>query len=93
MSIRRVVPDITCNQIDESRKFYTGFLGFDVAMDMDWVVTLVSPCNPTAQITLVQKTGSTEPQPNMTIQVVYPLMDEPWGVRRFFVTDPKQRGH
>ena len=32
MSIRRVVPDITCNQIHESRKFYTGFLGFDVAM-------------------------------------------------------------
>jgi len=72
---------------------------------MDWVVTLVSPCNPTAQITLVQKTGSAEPQPNMTIevddvdavhtkavglglQVVYPLTDEPWGVRRFFVTDP-----
>ena len=104
MSIRRVVPDITCNQIHESRKFYTGFLGFDVAMDMDWVVTLASPSNPTAQITLVQETGS-EPLPNMTIevddvdavhskafelglQVVYPLTDEPWGVRRFFVTDP-----
>jgi catechol 2,3-dioxygenase-like lactoylglutathione lyase family enzyme len=104
MSIRRVVPDITCNQIHESRKFYTEFLGFDVAMDMDWVVTLASPSNPTAQITLVQETGS-EPLPNMTIevddvdavhskafglglQVVYPLTDEPWGVRRFFVTDP-----
>lgn len=37
MSIRRVVPDITCNQIHKSRKFYTGFLGFDVAMDMDWL--------------------------------------------------------
>jgi hypothetical protein len=34
MSIRRVVPDITSNRIDESRKFYTEFLGFDVAMDM-----------------------------------------------------------
>lgn len=33
--IRRVVPDITCNQIHESRKFYMGFLGFDVAMDTD----------------------------------------------------------
>ena len=69
MSIRRVVPDITCNRIHESRKFYTEFLGFDVAMDMDWVVTLVSPSNPTAQITLVQETGSAEPQPNMTIEV------------------------
>ena len=45
MSIRRVVPDITCHRIHESRKFYTEFLGFDVAMDMDWVVTLVSPSN------------------------------------------------
>ena len=104
MSIRRVVPDITCNRIHESRKFYTEFLGFDVAMDIDWVVTLVSPSNPTTQITLVQETRS-EPQPNMTIevddvdavhtkavglglQVVYPLTDEPWGVRRFFATDP-----
>jgi uncharacterized glyoxalase superfamily protein PhnB len=22
------------------------------------------------------------------LRVVYPLTDEPWGVRRFFVTDP-----
>ena len=86
---------ITCNRIHESRKFYTEILGFDVAMDMDWVVTLTSPSNPTAQITLVQETGS-EPLRNMTIevddvdavhakavglaaQVVYPLTDEPWG--------------
>jgi catechol 2,3-dioxygenase-like lactoylglutathione lyase family enzyme len=105
MSIRRVVPDITCNRIHESRKFYTEVLDFDVPMDMDWVVTLVSPSNPTAQITLVQEIGSAEPQPNITIEVddvdavhakavglglrvVYPLTDEPWGVRRFFVTDP-----
>jgi catechol 2,3-dioxygenase-like lactoylglutathione lyase family enzyme len=104
MSIRRVVSDITCKRIHESRKFYTEVLGFDVAMDMDWVVTLASPSNPTAQIARVQETGS-EPQPNMTIEVddvdavhskavglglkvVCPLTDEPWGVRRFFVTDP-----
>jgi len=24
----------------------------------------------------------------LSLQVVYPLTDEPWGVRRFFVTDP-----
>ena len=105
MNIRRIVPDITCKRIEESRKFYTEVMGFDVAMDMDWVVTLTSPSNPTAQITLVQETGSAAPQPNVTIevddvdalnakaiglglQVVYPLTDEQWGVRRFFVTDP-----
>jgi catechol 2,3-dioxygenase-like lactoylglutathione lyase family enzyme len=105
MSIKRVVPDITSDRMEESRKFYTEFLGFAVAMDMGWVVTLASPSNPTAQITFLQDTGSATPQPNLSIEVedvdavharavglglrlVYPLTDEPWGVRRFFVTDP-----
>lgn len=105
MSIRRVVPDITTEQMEESRKFYTEFLGFEVAMDMGWIVTLASPSNPTAQITLLSKPASTPPNPDLSIEVadvdavydqaiarglkiVYPLTDEPWGVRRFFVTDP-----
>jgi catechol 2,3-dioxygenase-like lactoylglutathione lyase family enzyme len=105
MSIRRVVPDITSDRMDESRTFYTAFLGFNVAMDMGWVVTLASPSNPTAQITLLQDTGSAAPHPNLSVEVedveavharalalgfrvVYPLTDEPWGVRRFFVADP-----
>lgn len=92
-------------RMDESRKFYTEFLGFDLAMDMGWVLTFSSPTNPTAQITVVQKTETTMPRPNMSIEVpdvdavhakaaalglsiVYPLTDEPWAVRRFFVADP-----
>jgi len=105
MSIRRVVPDITSERMDESRKFYTEFLGFEVAMDMGWIVTLASPNNPTAQITLLRGPASAAPHPDLSIevadvdavhakaialglQIVYPLTDEPWGVRRFFVTDP-----
>ena len=53
MTIRRVVPDISSKQMEESRKFYTGFLGFNVGMDMGWIVTFVSPDNPTAQITVM----------------------------------------
>ena len=105
MSIKRVVPDITSERIDDSRKFYTEFLGFEVAMDMGWIVTLASPNNPTAQITLLRGPASAAPHPDLSIevadvdavhakaialrlQIVYPLTDEPWGVRRFFVTDP-----
>ncbi len=105
MSIRRVVPDITSERMDESRKFYTDFLGFGVAMDMGWIVTLASPDNPTAQITLLSASGSAASIPELSIEVadvdavyarakalglsiLYPLTDEPWGVRRFFVTDP-----
>jgi predicted enzyme related to lactoylglutathione lyase len=105
MSIKRVVPDVMSERMDESRKFYTEFLGFDVAMDMGWVLTFVSPTNPTAQITVVQKTKEATPQANISIEVddvdalhakavelglpiVYPMTDEPWGVRRFFIADP-----
>jgi catechol 2,3-dioxygenase-like lactoylglutathione lyase family enzyme len=105
MSIKRVVPDIVSERIDESRKFYTEFLGFDVVMDMGWVLTFASPSNPTAQIALVRGSEKATGHPNVSIEVedvdavhakavtlglhiVYPLTDEPWGVRRFFVTDP-----
>ena len=68
MSIKRVVPDIVSDRIDESRKFYTEFLGFDVTMDMGWVLTFASPSNRTAQITLVRGSEKTSPQPNLSIR-------------------------
>jgi uncharacterized glyoxalase superfamily protein PhnB len=82
-----------------------GLLGFEVGMDMGWVVTYVSPANPTAQVIVMQRDASAPVQPQMSIEVsdvdavyaealrrseeiVHPLTDEPWGVRRFFVLDP-----
>ena len=105
MSIRRIVPDITSGRMDESRDFYVGFLGLEMAMNMGWIMTFVSPANPTAQVTDLQRKESSEPHPDMSVEVsdvdavhkraldrgleiVYPLTDEPWGVRRFFVADP-----
>jgi catechol 2,3-dioxygenase-like lactoylglutathione lyase family enzyme len=105
MNIRRVVPDIRSRRLPESREFYVDFLGFDVAMDMGFVMTFASPGNPTAQITVLQDDGGSAPMPSVSVEVadvdhvhkravergleiVYPLTDEPWGVRRFFVVDP-----
>jgi catechol 2,3-dioxygenase-like lactoylglutathione lyase family enzyme len=106
MSIRRVVPNIKSRLLDDSRAFYVDLLGFKVGMDMGFIVTLVSPGNPTAQISLLRdEEGSTTPYAHLSIEVenvdeihkrvierglriVYPLTDEPWGVRRFCVADP-----
>lgn len=76
-------------------------------MDMDWIVTLVSPGNPTAQISLVRAAVPTAPQSQLSLSIevadvdavhaqakargvpiIHPLTTEPWGVRRFHVTDP-----
>lgn len=105
MDIRRIVPHIPSDRLDESRDFYGGFLGLDLAMDMGWIQTFVSPANPTAQVSISSGPGSAVMIPNLTVEVtdvdaahaeaqrrelpiVHPLTDEPWGVRRFFVTDP-----
>ena len=102
MSVRRIVPNLSCADVRATADFYAG-LGFDVAMDLGWIMTLASPSNPAAQVSL--GSGATADSPGLTIEVddvdvvyaaaiargdeiVYPLTDEEWGVRRFFVRDP-----
>ena len=70
MTIRRVVPNLVCRRIQDTRKFYEDLLGFKVAMDMGWIVTLASPENSTAQVSLSE--GLPVPQddhPVLTIEV------------------------
>ncbi len=69
MDIRRVVPDITSDRLDESRAFYVGLLGFEVAMDLGWVMTLASPTNPAAQITLMRQDATAPMQPQLSVEV------------------------
>jgi catechol 2,3-dioxygenase-like lactoylglutathione lyase family enzyme len=105
MSVRRIVPDIRSKHLDASRQFYVDVLGLEVAMDMGFIVTLVSPSNPTAQVSLMRDDDSSTILPQISVEVadvdtiysravsrglniVYPLTNEPWGVRRFFVIDP-----
>lgn len=38
MSIRRVVPNLRSSHLEESREFYAGFIGLNVAMDMGWII-------------------------------------------------------
>ncbi|TDD79001.1 VOC family protein [Actinomadura rubrisoli] len=107
MSIRRVMPDIRSEAMEESRYFY-GLLGFEEVMNHGWVMTLASPSNPTAQVTFMSHDATAPVVPDMSVEVddvdaayaamqesgaevVHPLQDEEWGVRRFFVRDPNGR--
>ena len=105
MRVKRIVPDIKSKDLDASRQFYVDVLDLEVAMDMGFIVTLVSPTHPTAQVSLMRDDESSAILPQMSVEVadvddvharavsrgfkvVYPLTNEAWGVRRFFVTDP-----
>jgi len=76
MSIRRVVPNINSDRVEESRKFYTEFLGFHVAMDMGWITTLASPDNPTAQISLLRESESSRPIHPLSLSIEVEDVDE-----------------
>jgi catechol 2,3-dioxygenase-like lactoylglutathione lyase family enzyme len=69
MSIRRAVPDVKSRRLDESRKFYVDFLGFKVGMDMDFIMTFVSPSNPTAQISVIHDDAESKLHPDVTVEV------------------------
>ncbi len=104
MSIRRVVPNVKARRGADSRAFYVDVLGLQVAMEMPSIVTFASPANPTAQVSVIDSDPShPHPDLTVEVadvdaahtrarargvEIVYPLTDEPWGVRRFYAREP-----
>ena len=105
MAIKRVVPNLQTTKPKENRNFYHAFLGFDIVMDMEWIITFAAPTQPTAQLSVITSDATAPVLADVSIEVdnvdelyveairrnltiIYPLTDEPWGVRRFFVVDP-----
>ena len=103
MAIVRAVPNVRSDRPAETRDFFVQLLGFDVAMDLGWVATVVAPGNASAQVTII---GNDDPAaPGISVEVddvdavharavdqgleiAYPLRDEDWGVRRFMLREP-----
>jgi uncharacterized glyoxalase superfamily protein PhnB len=103
VDISRAVPNIRSERPGEARDFFVELLGFEVAMDLGWVVTLASPTNPSAQVTIVGNDDMAAPGISVEVsdvdsvhakavekgfEIVYPIRDEEWGVRRFMLREP-----
>jgi catechol 2,3-dioxygenase-like lactoylglutathione lyase family enzyme len=103
VTINRAVPNIRSDRAAETRDFFTELLGFDVAMDLGWVVTVASPTNPSVQVTIVSSDDPAAPGISVEVddvdsvharaaerglEIAYPLRDEEWGVRRFMLREP-----
>ena len=87
----------------ETRDFFVELLGFEVAMDIGWVVTVASPTNPSVQVNIIGNDDMAAPGISVEVadvdavhakaveqglDIVYPLRDEDWGVRRFMLREP-----
>ncbi len=108
ITIRRIVPNIYSDNLEKSKIFYNGFLGMELVIDMEWILTFASKDNPTAQITILQNDKKEKPNnesifvsieisdvdkmyeraKKLNCNITYQITNEPWGVRRFFVSDP-----
>jgi uncharacterized glyoxalase superfamily protein PhnB len=72
-------------------------------MDLEWVVTLASPENPMAQVSIMSNDDPSAPGISVGVddvdavharalelglEIAYELRDEHWGVRRFMLREP-----
>jgi hypothetical protein len=103
VTISRAVPNIRSERPAEVRDFFVELLGFEVAMDLGWIVTVASPTNPSAQVSIIGNDDMSAPGISVGVadvdalharaleqgyEIVYPLRDEEWGVRRFMLRAP-----
>ena len=103
VTIDRAVPNIRSDHAAETRDFFVELLGFKVAMDLGWVVTVASPTNASAQVTIISNDDPAAPGISVEVddvdavhasaverglEITYPLHDEEWGVRRFMLREP-----
>ncbi len=71
MTIRRIVPDFEVADPSVGYEFYQDVLGLELAMDMGWIRTYVSPSNRTAQINLMRTSpGAAVPDYSVEVQDV-----------------------
>jgi catechol 2,3-dioxygenase-like lactoylglutathione lyase family enzyme len=103
VTISRAVPNIRSDRPAETRDFFVELLGFEVAMDIGWITTVVSPTNPSVQVSIVGNDDMAAPGISVGVadvdavhakavehgfEIAYPLRDEEWGVRRFMLREP-----
>ncbi|WP_117199162.1 MULTISPECIES: VOC family protein [unclassified Nocardiopsis] len=107
MAVRRVVPDIRSEALRESREFYglLGFEEVMNHGWIMTLASPSSPAAQVSFVT-DDKTGLVVPDMSVEVddvdaayaavrdsgaEIIHPLQDEEWGVRRFFVRDPNGR--
>ena len=99
----RAVPNIRSDRPAETRALFVDVLGFDVAMDIGWVVTVAAPGNPAVQVNIIGNDDPAAPGISVGVddvdavharaveqgyEIAYALRDEEWGVRRFMLREP-----
>jgi predicted enzyme related to lactoylglutathione lyase len=102
MDMHRAVPILTVSDLQATAAEYRRLLGLDVLMDQGWIVTMGSrdgaqlslitrdataAQNPMASLDVDDVDAAYEQAVEDGVEIVHPLTEERWGVRRFFFRD------
>jgi predicted enzyme related to lactoylglutathione lyase len=100
MDLLRAVPILTVSDVEYAVREYSELLGLEVLMNLGWVATLgthngaqfsvmdidqSAPCNPEMSVEVPDVDEAYRRAQDSGAEIVHPLQDEDWGVRRFFV--------
>ncbi len=102
INVQRVMPVLSVEDIPAAVDLYLRVFRLRVAMDHGWIVALVdddghqiglmtrdatAPVNPDVSVFVDDVDAAHEEAVAAGFEIVHPLTDEPWGVRRFFLRD------
>jgi catechol 2,3-dioxygenase-like lactoylglutathione lyase family enzyme len=104
MSVLRIKPNILSERFDESRAFYKDVIGLDGGDGLEWVLffgtdkpevqlsvmklDIKADIHPDVSIEVDDVDAVHDRARAAGAEIVYPLTDEEWGLRRFFLRDP-----
>lgn len=102
--MKRIKPNILSERFDESRDFYKGVIGLEGGEGLEWILFFGTDVREVQlSVMRLDVKARIHPEVSIEVdnvddvhdravaagaEIVYPLTDEEWGLRRFFVRDP-----
>jgi catechol 2,3-dioxygenase-like lactoylglutathione lyase family enzyme len=104
MAVRRIKPNLRSADFERSRAFYRGVIGLDGGDGLDWILFFGTDQREVQlSVMKLDVKAHLHPDVSIEVDdvdevharavaagadIVHPLTDEEWGLRRFFVRDP-----
>src|SRR5690349_5032290 len=104
MAVKRIKPNILSRRFEESRTFYNDVIGLPGGDGLDWILFFGTDRREVQlSVMSLDVKAHVHPEVSIEVDdvdavharavasgadIVYPLTDEEWGLRRFFVRDP-----
>jgi predicted enzyme related to lactoylglutathione lyase len=104
LGVKRIKPNILSERFEESRAFYENVIGLEGGDGLDWILffgtdqrevqlsvmklDIKAHIHPDVSIEVDDVDDVYQRAQAAGAEIVYPIADEEWGLRRFFVRDP-----